>query len=207
MEVTAYRELTEIENSVDLEFNLTIPHDFNMLNLRPCRRNLYDQMGNLASSTTHSDWIPHPLINPSLLNCWADEYPKYKSGYMGIDQQGSVIVISHSWEESEFSKLSKSFNITNRFQVTKYIIKHRYLIDLLLEAKRVIGKYFHGSELYLEILSDPDIKKSNEQLVLNILTDLPVNDAIEKRNRFDKEWWLKNWSLAKGKLCITLEYK
>jgi len=103
--------------------------------------------------------------------------------------------------------LKSYFRIERENDVLQYLMANMHLIPLLLEAKEEITKYFPFSESSLELLIDPESESKREELILSILVDLPVDEALKLRNRFDQSWWGKNIKRAKGNLCITLEYK
>jgi hypothetical protein len=107
----------------------------------------------------------------------------------------------------------ESLIIDDKSAVLRFLGDHSYLNDLLTEALFEITKYFPSSALNLEVMTDPDSDveiyspgKGNAELVLSILTTLEVRESIEKRNKFDRDWWVKNIRRAKGKLCITIDY-
>jgi hypothetical protein len=115
-----------------------------------------------------------------------------------IDKQEAIDPI-------EFLLLGFSFR--DKGAVIRYIDDHPHLLPLILDANEHINRHFPSSEMFLEILIDPDSDKYRGKLILYISTDLPAEKAIQLRERFDRHWWIKNIRRAKGNLCITLEYE
>jgi len=102
--------------------------------------------------------------------------------------------------------LSAKYTFRNLFKVTEFIKNNPFLIPLLLDAEKNIGKYFLNNELFLEIVhdvEDPDF----EELMIFIRTNLPPKEALDKLDRIDEEWWLDASLESKGKLNINIEFE
>lgn len=68
----------------------------------------------------------------------------------------------------------------------------------MLRVHNKLGEYIPISEVFLEVVADPE-SVDDEQLVVSLLPDM---DAVET-----DEWWLDNMHQACGRLCITLEFR
>jgi hypothetical protein len=54
------------------------------------------------------------------------------------------------------------------------------------------------------VVRDPEAE-NNEELILFIQTALPVDQALQKLERLDDDWWLEVGSHTQGNLGINLE--
>jgi hypothetical protein len=76
----------------------------------------------------------------------------------------------------------------------------------LVEAYDNIEAFFPSAELILEVVTDPEAKRDKE-LVVFIHTSLTPDEALDKLERLDRNWWLDASLDAGGKLCIHLEFE
>ncbi|MCI0692184.1 hypothetical protein L0337_09300 [candidate division KSB1 bacterium] len=76
-----------------------------------------------------------------------------------------------------------------------------------METYDKIGNYFGPQpEVVLEVVADPEADDDRE-LFTFIRTSLPPQEALEKLDQLDENWWLDAGDQADGKLCIHLEFK
>jgi hypothetical protein len=94
----------------------------------------------------------------------------------------------------------------NRLKSIKFLEKYPFLATILVEAYSHIREFFPLSLVYLTVDTDPE-NFGSEQLVILISTALDPEQAANTLTAFDKSWWLRSLKRAKGKLCITLEFK
>lgn len=85
-----------------------------------------------------------------------------------------------------------------------FLHQHPHLISLLLEAISHIRKYFPDQQTFLEVISNPEAVSS--QLVAIIVETSSPDEAFERLERFDNEWWISAVGRAKGKLCVNVEF-
>ncbi len=89
----------------------------------------------------------------------------------------------------------------------KFLAAHPFLEPLLVETYDKIGNYFGPQpEVVLEVVADPEADDDRE-LFTFIRTSLPPQEALEKLDQLDENWWLDAGDQADGKLCIHLEFK
>ncbi|MBV9691689.1 MAG: hypothetical protein JO202_18485 [Ktedonobacteraceae bacterium] len=106
----------------------------------------------------------------------------------------------------EHQRLESVYSFSNKEKVLGFLETKQFLILLLLEARFHIAKLFPGSEVFLEIDTDPETT-TDEQLVAFIATSLPSNEAFARLKQLDEDWWLNALDRAQGKLCITVEFQ
>jgi len=102
--------------------------------------------------------------------------------------------------------LERQYVFRDRGEVIGFLESHAFLVSLLLEAYSKIRSYFpEYPQVILEVVTDPEVPDDN-QLVASIKTNLSPNEALEKLDSFDSEWWLRSMDRARGELCISVEF-
>lgn len=109
--------------------------------------------------------------------------------------------------QAQIERLKNLYALRNENRVIEFLRLHDYLFSLIFEIPEQIRKYFPDTHLYLRIIRDPDSKTLDEWLILDVSTDLSAREAIDRREKFIKEWWRSNRSRSNGNLSIFLEYK
>lgn len=102
-------------------------------------------------------------------------------------------------------KLKDSYAFRDSKAVISYLVNHSSLIPLLLEAYGKIPNYFPHSQVFLQIVTDPEMI-DDEQLVIYIGTDLAPDKAVDRLEALDENWWLDASLETDGELCIHLEF-
>lgn len=107
--------------------------------------------------------------------------------------------------EQLFERLEYSYELREKNHVISFLKNHSFLVLFLLEAPTKIRHHFQEAKLALKVVSDPEIIKSM-QLVLLIATKSLPEEALKKLESLDKDWWLgvphQVWNLV----LPTLEY-
>jgi len=105
---------------------------------------------------------------------------------------------------TEVEWIERLYTLRERAEVLGFLERHPFLVSLLLEAYGQIGNYFPGSQIFLEVLTDPEAF-NDYQLIASIATNLGPDEAIDMLEQFDENWWLDALDRAQGKLCIDVE--
>jgi hypothetical protein len=106
---------------------------------------------------------------------------------------------------------SKTINdfyiVENTVDVNIFLQNHSNLIDFILEAHPQIKKYFPTEKLRLKLYIDPESSEW-EYLIISICASPEfVDEALNKQNEFDENWWI-NASLGVAvNLSIDLEFE
>ncbi len=104
------------------------------------------------------------------------------------------------------ASLEDIFALRQPREVTEFLEEHPHLGSLLLEAYNHIQEHFGPRpQVTLDVVIDPEAT-DDRILYLFIATPLPPENALEKLDRFDEEWWLSALDRAQGKLCVHVEY-
>jgi len=106
----------------------------------------------------------------------------------------------------EIERLQEIYSFRRKEEVAGFLENHPYLVPLLLEAYPQIERHFSGHPVvFLEVITDPEADDDRE-LYAFIGTRLPPEGALDKLDKFDKDWWLRALEKAKGNLCIHVKY-
>jgi len=91
-------------------------------------------------------------------------------------------------------------------EVSRFLEDNPFLILLLLETYGQIERYFGPyPQVFLEIVTDPEASDNHELFAL-IYTSLTPDDALDRLDRLDRDWWLDASRTSQGKLCIDVEF-
>jgi hypothetical protein len=102
--------------------------------------------------------------------------------------------------------LEQKYTFRNRNEVIGFLENHPFLVSILIEAYEKIAKYFNEyPQIVLKVIIDPEVP-DDRQLVASIKTRLSPEEALEKLDSFDSEWWLQSIDRARGELCINVEF-
>jgi hypothetical protein len=102
--------------------------------------------------------------------------------------------------------LNNKYTLKTAADVYDFIGNNPYLLPLLMEAYHRIRNYFPSEILFLEVVTDPD-EIGDKQLVIYICTDLSPQDAIDKLDQLDDNWWLNAFDASDLKLLIQVVYE
>ena len=102
--------------------------------------------------------------------------------------------------------LEKLYTYRRPMEVKGYIKAYPFLVPLLVEAYDKIGEYFGSNPaVVLEVVTDPEADDDRE-LFAFIQTNCAPEEALDRLNRLDQEWWLDASDRSEGKLCIHTEF-
>ncbi|MCH7759802.1 hypothetical protein IIA15_00150 [candidate division TA06 bacterium] len=103
--------------------------------------------------------------------------------------------------------LERSYTVRRRSEVLQFLSTNSFLVTLLLEVYARIEDYFgHHPHVVLEVVTDPEAEEEEKEFFAFIQTSLSPKEALERLDKFDKEWWLRAMDRGQGKLCIDVEF-
>jgi hypothetical protein len=108
--------------------------------------------------------------------------------------------------QAETQWLGQLYTFRQQAEVLRFLERFPFLVSLLLEAHGQVENYFPRSPVSLEVVADPEVA-DDCQLVLSIATDFAPDEAVDRLERFDEDWWLDALDRAQGKLCINVEFR
>lgn len=97
------------------------------------------------------------------------------------------------------------FFAENWGEVGIFLDRHPYLGELLFEVHTQIQTYFPTSEIGLEVIVDPE-SLSEEHLTAYIHTSLSPEEAADRLDQFNEEWWFDAFYQGQEKLFINLAF-
>jgi len=134
---------------------------------------------------------------------------KYFNNDMDTTVRETVVYFTPCFNYDEFiqdfDSLKNIYNLRNPEQIQEYLMSNYFIIPTLKECPNHIKDYFPHEELFLEILYD--LSDNENSLMIYIATDRNVEEATERLESFDKEWWLDNSFEILGDLLIDVEFK
>jgi hypothetical protein len=114
----------------------------------------------------------------------------------------SVVQVS----QNDLQWLERLYTFRRRAEIGYYLWEYPFLVSLLIEASSHISDYFPGSQLFLEVVSDPETGGEG-QLVVFVATSFLPQEALDRLDQLDEEWWLGALDRGQGKLCIHVELR
>lgn len=106
---------------------------------------------------------------------------------------------------ADIEALEKLYNFREKTEIVEFLEIYQFLIPVLLEAPDKISNYFPDAELFLECVSDPEVV-GEAMLELAICMNLEPDEAVDKLNQFQDDWWLDLSDRIRESLCPILEY-
>src|SRR6266487_5888578 len=103
----------------------------------------------------------------------------------GVLEDSKVSIIGFPTTDAQ--QLEQLYVFRKPTKILHFIEANRFLIPLLREAYINIRKYFLSSELFLEVITDPEAI-NEEQLVIFIVADQDPDEASEALNQLDEGW-------------------
>jgi hypothetical protein len=103
------------------------------------------------------------------------------------------------------SRLGRIYNLSSSSKLLRFFDENRALIPVVIEAHEELKKRFPSEEFTLEVVSDPEADGCDE-LFAYILTSLPVEDALQRLNDLDEEWFLNQLDRTNGLFNFNLRF-
>ncbi len=85
-----------------------------------------------------------------------------------------------------------------------YLLRHRDVIAVLLDAPERIRTIFGQAELFLDFLSDPE-SEGWEELLIVVRTRLPVDQALGRLRQLDATWFTEASRPTHFAVGVTVE--
>lgn len=109
-------------------------------------------------------------------------------------------------EPAQVERLKELYSFREPAEDLQFLEKYPFLVPLLLEAHQPIRKYFPDSPLFLEVVTDPEARSRDEDMLwIYIGTHLDSEEAIDTLERLDDDWWLDAEPQAQGKMFINID--
>ncbi|MBE9094176.1 hypothetical protein [Tychonema sp. LEGE 07203] len=130
----------------------------------------------------------------------------------GVDAESLALMLLHDSltgrhpvSVADIESLEKLYTWRGKTEILDFLEKHHFLIPVLLEAPDKISNYFLNAQLFLECVTDPE-GIDDDMLELAICMNLEPDEAVDKLNQFQDNWWLNLSNKIRQLLCPILEY-
>lgn len=108
--------------------------------------------------------------------------------------------------EPELDRLAARYTFRDPDEVRSYLRIYPHLVQVLVEATEVIPRYFgEDAPLALEVFSDPEGTPEDKDLFAYIGVPIDRNDAFDRLDRFDDEWWFERSPNSPGVLVFDTQ--
>jgi hypothetical protein len=103
-------------------------------------------------------------------------------------------------------QLEEIYSLRHAAAIRRFLHAYPQLVEVLLEAHLHLQKYFGPDpQVILEVVSDPEIEDADE-LIAYIRTDLSADEALERLNGLDEEWFLDQLDRVGGRFNFNVEF-
>lgn len=120
-----------------------------------------------------------------------------------IEETGTSTVRALNFE---IRQLEMIYEFRNSLEIVDYLKTYPFLIELLVEAFPEIERFFgRNPRVVLKLVKDPDIE-GEEQLFAYIHTTLSAEEALNRMNRLDEEWFLTQIHRTEEKFNLNIEF-
>lgn len=158
-------------------------------------------MASLATRSRPARSISQIDIFPLAISTPEESSPKPSEVKQNWDDRESSTVYLL---EAHLQRLEQLYIFRDQ-RVSPFLKRHPSLVWLLQQVKRRIETYFPGSQLFLQLVADPEMFEEDpeaidsddpevmdkyESLVVSIATHLPPHEAVGRLMEFYKSWWL-----------------
>lgn len=102
------------------------------------------------------------------------------------------------------SELRQQYEIADEAELLSFLERQPDVVPLLLETRGAIHRYFGEAAVRLIMSDDPEWPEAEPTLIAYILAPLGHREALERLNRFDDEWWIKQIDETKALLLVSI---
>lgn len=107
---------------------------------------------------------------------------------------------------ADIESLEKLYTFRVRTKVLQVLQKYSFLVTTLQSVPDNIRNYFPDSQLFLEVVTDPEIT-DYLQLFILIATNIEPDEAMDRLDKFENDWWLHTPYEVRSLVCIDVEYQ
>ncbi|MBS3908738.1 MAG: hypothetical protein KGZ93_03820 [Actinobacteria bacterium] len=154
------------------------------------------------------DWLaPEEQPASGVIICLEESMPVSASAVQGLKkvmEWKDIGTTTARISQQEKLLLEKMYDLRGGTEVMGLIEKQPFLSTLLIDAYRKVLSYFPEAHRYLDVIRDPESPEGS-RLALYIATTLAPEEAVERLEQFDEDWWLDTIDNTRGKLIIDVE--
>ncbi|YAF94052.1 MAG: hypothetical protein AB3A66_15655 [Nodularia sp. CChRGM 3473] len=103
------------------------------------------------------------------------------------------------------NKIRSLYILNHPVDIWQYLNEKKHLIYLLIEAHEQINNIFNNNKIVLRVAYDPEII-GWKKLIIDIHTNLDVDEAFDKLKILDNIWWLDIYFKFGNDLEINISF-
>ncbi len=100
---------------------------------------------------------------------------------------------------SMMATYNSMYQLRKPSEIRVFLEDNDFLDPIIADANRRLQKYFPNSTIFMEV--------DQGELVISVGTSLSPEEADERLNKFDEDWWIDEFINSKARLCITVEFQ
>jgi hypothetical protein len=105
---------------------------------------------------------------------------------------------------TDLSKVRAAYVFADEDEVTARLHEYPFLVPLLEEARDRLTAYFGpDAPVRIDLACDP--AGEDRSLFARVITDLPVDESLDRLDKFDWEWWLEAGRASQNLLHFDVE--
>jgi len=102
--------------------------------------------------------------------------------------------------------LENYYELRNASDLLAYVNEHPQLSGFLLEGYQQLRKHFgYEPSFGIEVVHDPEISQPNDFLFVYIRTSMDVDEAMDRLDQFDENWYLDQVEMFGNLVNFNLE--
>jgi hypothetical protein len=153
---------------------------------------------NLPIPTNTDHWISDLLGDArSLKQIMHERF--YQMTTFENDVASTLILTDEKNLNSMIATYNSMYQLREPSEIRVFLEDNDFLNPIITEAYGKLQKHFPSSTIFMEV--------EQNELVISVGTTLSPQEAKEKLDKFDEEWWLDNCMQSHAKLCITVEFQ
>jgi hypothetical protein len=98
------------------------------------------------------------------------------------------------------------YSIKDLQAVEGFLEENTFLIPLLFTTYLNIEKCFSYSKVTLDVETDYE-DATHQELAVYVVSNLPLEEALQQLERFDEQWWLNVLDQAQSKFDVDLRFE
>jgi len=108
--------------------------------------------------------------------------------------------------QKRIDKIMENYELSNKDDVQLFLHENPSIISLVNETNTKIHEYFSSvGKITLEVQTDPEENRKN--LIAKVFSKLPIDDAMDKLDIFDQEWFASKFIESEMHFNVTLDYE
>ena len=116
----------------------------------------------------------------------SDSWRKRRTGIVPWDDRSTSMRLV---PRRVLDQMREQFAMRQPDKIISLLEPNKLLAEIVLEANAALDRYFPDTIRALELTPNAG-SEHREQLFLSVITQLDVDEALARVQRFDEEWWI-----------------